>query len=65
VLKRRIEESGIPAEAYDWYMDLRRFGTVQHSGFGLGVERTLAWITGNEHIRNMIPFPRTMRRVTP
>jgi len=65
VLKERMAASGIPAEAYDWYLDLRRFGTVQHSGFGLGVERTLAWITGNEHIRNMIPFPRTMRRVTP
>ncbi len=65
VLVERIAESDIPAEAYDWYMDLRKYGTVQHSGFGLGVERTLAWITGNEHIRNMIPFPRTMRRVTP
>ena len=64
-LRARIAEQGLPEEAYSWYLDLRRYGTFPHSGFGLGVERTVAWITGRHHIREMIPFPRLMNRLTP
>ncbi|MFQ5538114.1 MAG: asparagine--tRNA ligase [Gemmatimonadota bacterium] len=64
-LRRRIREEGLPEEAYDWYLDLRRYGTFPHSGFGLGVERTVAWITGTHHIRELIPFPRLMNRLYP
>jgi len=64
-LKARIRAEGLPEEAYDWYLDLRRFGTFPHSGFGLGVERTVAWITGRRHVREFIPFPRLMNRLTP
>jgi asparaginyl-tRNA synthetase len=61
----RIREEGLPLEAYDWYLDLRRYGTFVHSGFGLGLERTVAWICGNPHIREAIAFPRTMYRLRP
>jgi asparaginyl-tRNA synthetase len=61
----RIKEEKLPEEAYAWYLDLRRYGSFQHSGFGLGVERTVAWITGRHHIREMIPFPRLMNRIYP
>jgi asparaginyl-tRNA synthetase len=64
-LVERIKEQGLPEEAYDWYLDLRRYGTFPHSGFGLGVERTVAWITGTHHIRELIPFPRLMNRLKP
>ena len=64
-LQARIREEGLPEEAYSWYLDLRRFGTFPHSGFGLGIERTLAWITGRRHIRELIPFPRLMNRLFP
>ena len=64
-LTSRIREEGLPEEAYAWYLDLRRYGTFPHSGFGLGVERTVAWITGRPHIREMIPFPRMMNRLYP
>ena len=64
-LIERIEEQKLPLESYDWYLDLRRFGTFPHSGFGLGVERTVAWITGRPHIRELIPFPRLMNRLKP
>jgi asparaginyl-tRNA synthetase len=64
-LVRRIEEHGLPVAAYDWYLDLRRYGTFVHSGFGLGLERTVAWIAGVEHIREVIPFPRMMGRLRP
>jgi asparaginyl-tRNA synthetase len=64
-LQARIREEGLPEEAYAWYLDLRRFGTFPHSGFGLGVERTVAWITGQRHIRELIPFPRLMNRLYP
>jgi asparaginyl-tRNA synthetase len=64
-LTARIREEGLPEEAYAWYLDLRRYGTFPHSGFGLGVERTVAWITGRHHIREMIPFPRLMNRLYP
>lgn len=61
----RIREENLPEEIYDWYLDLRRYGTFPHSGFGLGLERTVAWITGRHHIRELIPFPRLMNRLTP
>jgi asparaginyl-tRNA synthetase len=64
-LLRRIEEEGLPLDAYGWYLDLRKYGTYTHSGFGLGLERTVAWIAGVEHIREVIPFPRMMERLRP
>jgi len=64
-LVARIREEGLPEEVYGWYLDLRRYGTFPHSGFGLGIERTVAWITGRPHIREMIPFPRLINRITP
>ena len=64
-LLARIREEGLPEEAYNWYLDLRKFGTFPHSGFGLGVERTVGWITGRPHIRELVPFPRLINRLTP
>ena len=64
-LKARIEEHKLPAEAFQWYMDLRKFGSVPHAGFGLGIERTVAWITGVPHVRETIPFPRMMEKIFP
>lgn len=64
-LVRRIRESHLPEEAFQWYLDLRRYGSVPHAGFGLGLERTVAWICGTEHIREVIPFPRMLYRVYP
>jgi len=64
-LEARIDEEKLPAEAYGWYLDLRRYGTFPHSGFGLGIERFTAWMTGRPHIRELIPFPRLMNRLTP
>jgi asparaginyl-tRNA synthetase len=64
-LKAQINAQNLPLEAYEWYMDLRRFGSVPHSGFGLGLERTVAWICGLKHIREAIPFARTMGRLYP
>jgi len=65
VLEQRIKEFGLPKEAYEWYLDLRRYGSVPHSGFGLGIERTTMWICRLKHIRETIPFPRTIKRVYP
>jgi asparaginyl-tRNA synthetase len=64
-LLTRIREEELPEETYSWYLDLRRYGTFTHSGFGLGLERTVAWITGRPHVREMIPFPRLRNRLTP
>ena len=64
-LLARIREEGLPEAVYRWYLDLRRYGTFPHSGFGLGLERTVAWITGRPHIREMIPFPRMLNRLYP
>jgi asparaginyl-tRNA synthetase len=64
-LVARIKEEGLPIEAYDWYLDLRRYGTFTHAGFGLGLERTIAWICGIPHIREVIAFPRMMHRLKP
>ncbi len=65
LLRRKIQEFGLPEEVYDWYLDLRRFGSVPHSGFGLGLERTIAWICGLQHVREAIPFPRMYTRMRP
>ncbi|HET9234998.1 MAG TPA: asparagine--tRNA ligase, partial [Candidatus Eisenbacteria bacterium] len=65
VLERKIEEHGLPRTPFEWYLDLRRYGTVPHSGFGIGVERTVAWICGLAHLREAIPFPRMIHRLTP
>ena len=64
-LLARIHEEGLPVDAYGWYLDLRKYGTFVHSGFGLGLERTVAWITGTPHIRECIAFPRMMHRLRP
>lgn len=64
-LLRQLEEYGLPREPYEWYIDLRKYGSVPHSGFGLGVERTVAWIAGVKHIRETIPFPRMLDRLEP
>lgn len=65
LLERRIKEHNLPREAYEWYLDLRRYGSVPHSGFGLGVERTVAWICGIQHIRETIAFARMLERIYP
>lgn len=65
LLKQRIQEHNLPANAYEWYLDLRRFGSVPHSGFGLGIERTVAWICGLDHVRETIPFARLLNRIYP
>ena len=64
-LLARINEEGLPLDAYNWYLDLRRYGTFTHAGFGLGLERTVAWICGLQHIREVIAFPRMMHRLRP
>lgn len=64
-LEKQVEKLGIPRQAYQWYLDLRRYGSVPHSGFGLGLERTVAWICGVKHIRETIPFPRMLGRIYP
>ncbi|MBK8179186.1 MAG: asparagine--tRNA ligase [Planctomycetes bacterium] len=65
LLLGRIREHQLPESAFQWYLDLRRYGSVPHAGFGLGLERTVAWICGIEHVREAIPFPRTIYRLTP
>jgi asparaginyl-tRNA synthetase len=64
-MEKRIEENKLPPQAYGWYLDVRRFGSFPHSGFGLGLERTVAWICGLKHIRETIPFPRMLEKVYP
>ncbi|AVO02158.1 asparagine--tRNA ligase [Staphylococcus simulans] len=65
LLESRIEEHGLDKESYEYYLDLRRYGSVPHSGFGLGLERTVAWISGVEHVRETAPFPRLLNRLYP
>ncbi|MGO4888074.1 asparagine--tRNA ligase [Anaerobacillus sp. MEB173] len=65
LLQQRYDEHNLSEEAYKWYMDLRRYGSVPHSGFGLGLERTVAWLCGVEHVRETIPFPRLLNRLYP
>ncbi len=64
-LVKRLEEHQLPREPFEWYLDLRRYGSVPHAGFGLGLERTVAWICGVQHVRETIPFPRTIYRLNP
>ena len=64
-IERRLAAEGLPRKDYEWYLDLRRYGSVPHSGFGLGVERTVAWICGLPHVRETIPFPRMINRIAP
>ncbi|HXM95319.1 MAG TPA: asparagine--tRNA ligase [Candidatus Dormibacteraeota bacterium] len=65
LLVKRLREHNLPEEPFQWYLDLRRYGSVPHAGFGLGLERTVAWLCGTEHIREVIPFPRMIYRVYP
>lgn len=65
LLKERIIHEGLPMDVFEWYLDLRRFGSVPHSGFGLGLERMVMWLTGIQHIRESIPFPRSYGRLKP
>ena len=62
---REIAAHGLPKDAFEWYLDLRRYGSVPHGGFGMGVERCTAWMCGIEHIREAIPFPRMLYRLRP
>jgi len=65
LLKSRIEQHNLPMDAFQWYLDLRKYGSVPHSGFGMGIERCVAWICGLEHVRETIPFARTLNRIYP
>jgi asparaginyl-tRNA synthetase len=65
LLIKRIQEHGLPQDAFKWYLDLRKYGSVPHSGFGMGIERAVAWICGLEHVRETIPFARTLHRLYP
>ena len=65
LLRQRIREHGLPESAFQWYLDLRKFGSVPHGGFGMGIERAVAWICGLEHVRETIPFPRMLYRLYP
>jgi asparaginyl-tRNA synthetase len=64
-LVAEIERHGLPQAEFEWYLDLRRYGSVPHGGFGLGLERTVGWICGLEHVREAAPFPRMMGRIRP
>ena len=65
LLLQRIHEHKLPQEAFDWYLDLRRYGSVPHAGFGMGIERVVTWICGLEHVRETIPYPRMLYRLYP
>ncbi len=65
LLIERIEEHALPPESFQWYLDLRKYGSVPHSGFGMGIERVVAWICGLEHVRETIAFPRMLYRIYP
>ena len=65
ILIERIKEEKLNQADYDWFLDLRKYGSVPHSGFGMGLERVVAWVCGLSHIRETIPFARTMTRITP
>ncbi|MGD9589665.1 MAG: asparagine--tRNA ligase [Pyrinomonadaceae bacterium] len=64
-MEKQIEAHGLPRESFEWYLDLRRYGTQPHSGFGMGIERTVSWMCGIEHVRETIPFPRMLYRLRP
>ena len=65
LLLERIREHRLPQEAFEWYLDLRRYGTVPHGGFGMGIERCVSWICKLEHVRETIPYPRMLHRLYP
>src|SRR5439155_345593 len=65
LLLRRIQEHGLPLEAFRWYLDIRRYGSVPHAGFGMGIERFVSWVAGIHHLREAIPYPRTINRLYP
>jgi len=65
LLRERIEQHNLPVSAFEWYLDLRRYGSVPHAGFGMGIERCVAWICGLDHVRETIPFARTLNRIYP
>ena len=65
LLEQRLAEHKLPREAYEWYLDVRRYGTFPHAGFGMGLERAVAWICGIHHLREAIPYPRTLKRIYP
>ena len=65
LLLQRIKEHNLPQEAFEWYLDLRRYGSVPHGGFGMGIERVVSWICGLEHLREAIPYPRMLYRMYP
>jgi asparaginyl-tRNA synthetase len=65
LLAQRLKEHELPREAFEWYLDLRKYGSVPHSGFGMGIERAVTWICGLEHVRETIPFPRMLYRLKP
>jgi asparaginyl-tRNA synthetase len=64
-LERQIESHGLPREAFEWYLDVRRFGSFPHSGFGMGIERCVSWLCGISHLREAIPYPRLINRLNP
>ena len=64
-LEGRLQVHGLPRDAFEWYLDLRKFGSVPHAGFGMGIERVVAWLCGLKHVREAIPFPRTLQRIYP
>jgi asparaginyl-tRNA synthetase len=65
LLVQRIKEHNLPQEAFEWYLDLRRYGSVPHGGFGMGIERVVSWICGLDHLREAIPYPRMLYRIYP
>ena len=65
LLEKKIRDHGLPEQAFSWYLDLRRYGSVPHAGFGMGIERMVSWLSGLHHVREAIPFPRMLERVTP
>ena len=65
LLEAKINQHNLPLDAFRWYLDLRRFGSVPHAGFGMGIERALAWICGIKHVRETIPFPRMLYKIYP
>jgi asparaginyl-tRNA synthetase len=65
LLLQRIREHDLPVEAFQWYLDIRKYGTVPHSGFGMGIERCVTWLCGIPHLREAIPYPRQIHRIYP
>jgi len=65
LLLERIKQHDLPQEAFEWYLDIRRYGSVPHSGFGMGIERVVSWICGLDHLREAIPYPRMIYRMYP